>query len=57
MDFCEGDIHLYQCDTCKRYFTAENICSNEETHIMECTECYIQWRMEQLKLKRAKDRP
>jgi hypothetical protein len=40
----EGNILLRQCERCKLWHHESNLCTNEETNILECTQCYIDWR-------------
>lgn len=44
MEIQEGSLFLEKCEGCEKWFNAKLLCGNEQTHRLECAECYKLWR-------------
>jgi len=51
MEINEGAITLQKCERCKKWHRISELCTNEDTKITECIQCYITWRMSLLEKK------
>ena len=50
--FFEGGKEITHCEGCGNWYYIIALCGNEETHRLECTDCYLDWQMAKLPKKK-----